>query len=40
MSRYSFEESIRDDATLPLRFETRLVKLHIDRDAWTQSSTN
>ena len=33
MSRYSFEESIRDEATLPLRFETRSVKLRIDRDA-------
>jgi type I restriction enzyme R subunit len=33
MSRYSFEESIRDDATLPLRFETRDVKLRIDREA-------
>ena len=31
MSRYSFEESIRDEATLPLRFETRDVKLRIDR---------
>jgi type I restriction enzyme R subunit len=33
MSRYSFEESIRDEATLPLRFETRDVKLRIDREA-------
>jgi type I restriction enzyme R subunit len=33
MSRYSFEESIRDEATLPLRFETRAVKLHINREA-------
>ena len=32
MSRYSFEESIRDEATLPLRFETRDVKLRIDRE--------
>ena len=31
MSRYSFEESIRDDATLPLRFETRSVDMRIDR---------
>lgn len=31
MSRYSFEESIRDKATLPLRFETRSVDLRIDR---------
>ena len=33
MSRYSFEESIRDKATLPLRFETRAVRLRIDREA-------
>jgi len=33
LSRYSFEESIRDEATLPLRFETRSVKLRIDRSA-------
>jgi type I restriction enzyme R subunit len=33
MSRYSFQESIRDEATLPLRFETRDVKLRIDRES-------
>ena len=33
LSRYSFEESIRDEATLPLRFETRSVDLRIDRSA-------
>ena len=33
MSRYSFEESIRDEATLPLRFETRSVDLRINRVA-------
>ncbi|HZT15771.1 MAG TPA: HsdR family type I site-specific deoxyribonuclease [Gaiellaceae bacterium] len=33
MSRYSFEESIRDRATLPLHFEPRLVELHVDREA-------
>ncbi len=33
MSRYSFEESIRDEATLPLRFETRSVDLRINRGA-------
>jgi type I restriction enzyme R subunit len=33
MSRYGFEESIRDGATLPLHFEPRLVELHIDKDA-------
>jgi type I restriction enzyme R subunit len=33
MSRYSFEESIRDRATLPLHFEPRLIDLHVDREA-------
>lgn len=31
MSRYGFEESIRDGATLKLHFEPRLVDLHIDK---------
>ena len=33
MSRYSFEESIRDKATLPLHFEARLVEMRIDKAA-------
>lgn len=33
MSRYGFEESVRDGATLPLHFEPRLIDLHIDRAA-------
>ena len=33
MSRYGFEESIRDGATLPLHFEPRLLELHIDKPA-------
>ena len=33
LSRYGFEESIRDGATLPLHFEQRLVELHIDKTA-------
>ena len=33
MSRYSFEESLRDQATLPLHFEARLVELHVDQEA-------
>ncbi|MTJ52656.1 type I restriction endonuclease subunit R [Anabaena sp. UHCC 0253] len=37
MSRYGFEESIRDGATLPLHFEPRLVELHIDKDAIDQA---
>lgn len=31
LDRYSFEQSIRDGATLPLRFESRLVDLRINR---------
>lgn len=37
MSRYGFEESIRDGATLPLHFEPRLVDLHIDNSAIDQA---
>lgn len=33
MSRYGFEDSIRDGATKPLHFEPRLLELHIDKDA-------
>ncbi len=33
MSRYSFQDSIRDKATLPLHFEAPEIKLKIDRDA-------
>ncbi len=33
MSRYSFQESIRDNATLPLHFEAVDVRLRIERDA-------
>lgn len=33
MSRYSFQDSIRDKATLPLHFEAVDVKLHIDKEA-------
>ncbi|MDC1390180.1 HsdR family type I site-specific deoxyribonuclease [Acidimicrobiales bacterium] len=33
MSRYGFEDSIRDGATKELHFEPRLVDLHIDRDS-------
>ena len=32
MSRYTFHDSIRDDATLPLHFEPRLVDVHVDKD--------
>ncbi|WP_197488569.1 type I restriction endonuclease subunit R [Methylomonas koyamae] len=33
LSRYGFEESIRDGATLKLHFEPRLLELHIDKPA-------
>lgn len=31
MSRYTFQQSIRDNATLPLHFEPRLVDVHVDK---------
>ncbi len=31
MSRYTFHDSIRDDATRPLHFEPRLVDVHVDK---------
>lgn len=33
MSKYSFSDSIRDHATLPLNFEAVPVELHVDRQA-------
>ncbi|WP_040796447.1 type I restriction endonuclease subunit R [Nocardia higoensis] len=33
LSRYSFDDSIRDGATLPLHFEPRLSEIHIDQEA-------
>ena len=33
MSRYTFHDSIRDEATLPLHFEPRLVDVHVDTEA-------
>src|SRR5439155_23690852 len=33
LSRYSFHDSIRDGATLPLHFEPRLSEIHIDKEA-------
>ncbi len=32
MSRYTFHDSIRDEATRPLHFEPRLVDLHVDKE--------
>jgi len=37
LSRYGFEESIRDGATMPLHFEPRLLELHIDKDEIDQA---
>lgn len=31
LSRYTFQDSIRDKATLPLHFEPRLVDVHVDK---------
>jgi type I restriction enzyme, R subunit len=33
LSRYTFHDSIRDGATLPLHFEPRLSEIHIDQEA-------
>jgi type I restriction enzyme R subunit len=32
MSRYTFQDSLRDNATLPLHFEPRLVDVHVDKE--------
>lgn len=32
MTRYTFQDSIRDKATLPLHFEPRLLDVHVERD--------
>jgi len=37
MSRYTFHDSIRDEATLPLHFEPRLVDVHVDKVALDQA---
>lgn len=36
MSKYSFSDSIRDKATLPLNFEPVPIELHIDKDSLNQ----
>src|SRR5438445_11381351 len=33
LSRYSFQDAVRDGATLPLHFEPRMVNLRVDKDA-------
>jgi type I restriction enzyme R subunit len=40
LSRYSFEESIRDGATLKLHFEARLIELRIDKAAIDEAYAN
>lgn len=37
MSKYSFSDSIRDKATLPLNFEPVTIDLHVDKDALNQA---
>ncbi len=37
MSRYTFHDSIRDGATLPLHFEPRLVDVHVDTETIDQA---
>jgi type I restriction enzyme, R subunit len=37
LSRYTFHESIRDEATLPLHFEPRLVDVHVDKEVLDQA---
>ncbi|ROQ82493.1 type I restriction enzyme R subunit [Streptomyces sp. CEV 2-1] len=39
LSRYSFSDSIRDGATLPLHFEPRLSEIHLDEEAITTAFT-
>ncbi|GAA5261841.1 type I restriction endonuclease subunit R [Methanocalculus sp. MC3] len=33
LSRYRFDESVRDGATMPLHFEPRLIEIRIDKEA-------
>lgn len=32
LSRYTFQDSLRDGATLPLHFEPRLIDVHVDKE--------
>ena len=32
LSRYTFQDSIRDGATLPLHFEPRLIDVHLNKE--------
>ena len=40
ISRYTFHDSIRDRATLPLHFEPRLVDVHVDKLALDEAFAN
>jgi type I restriction enzyme, R subunit len=40
MSKYSFEDSIEDGATKKLKFEPRLVRLHIDKEKMKEEFDN
>ena len=40
MSRYTFHDSIRDNATLPLHFEPRLVDVHVDKETIDEAFKN
>jgi type I restriction enzyme R subunit len=40
MSRYTFQDSLRDEATLPLHFEPRLVDVHVDKEAIDEAFEN
>jgi len=40
MSRYTFHDSIRDNATLPLHFEPRLVDVHVDKESIDKAMTD
>lgn len=40
MSRYTFQDSIRDEATLPLHFEPRLLDVHVDTSAIDEAFAN
>lgn len=40
LSRYTFHDSLRDEATLPLNFEPRLVDVHVDKESIDQLFDN
>jgi len=40
LSRYSFQDSVRDRATLPLHFEATEIKLRVDKDAIDEAFAN